>query len=340
MTRRGKKPGPPRVAGDVISPLGLGFLLKRHLDSMVMRGLSVRTLGARRFNVNRFIDFCGERSVTEAKDVTRGVVDRYQHHVFAKTTIAGAQLSFRSQCELLLAVKQFFRWCAEEHVVLFDPAASMRLPKRERRLPRFVLTHEEAERILAVPDVATPLGLRNRAILEVLYSTGIRRAELLHLAVEDLDLGRGTLFVRLGKGRKDRVVPIGERAAVWVKKYIDDVRPSHAPDEAVTTLFVSLDGDGLSGNRLSELVKRAIDKSGVEKKGSCHMFRHTAATLMLEGGADIRFIQAMLGHELLSTTEIYTKVAIRKLQEVHAETHPSAKMERAHVGEDNDEPRR
>jgi integrase/recombinase XerD len=338
MTRRGKRPGPPRIAGDVVTPLGLGFLLKRHLDSLVVRGLSERTVRARRFNANLFITFCGERSITEAKDVTRSVVERYQHHVFAHKTVEGAPLSFRSQCELLLAVKAFFRWASEDHVVLFDPAASMRLPKRERRLPRFVLTHAEAERVLAVPDLATSLGVRNRAILEVLYSTGIRRAELLHLVIEDLDAARGTLFVREGKGRKDRVVPIGERAIAWVKKYIDDVREAHAPDEAQRALFVTIDGDPLSGNRLSELVKRTIDASGVEKHGSCHMFRHTAATLMLEGGADIRYIQAMLGHELLSTTEIYTKVAIRKLQEVHAETHPSAKMERAHVDKDTDEP--
>lgn len=337
MSRRGKKTGPPRIAGDVTSPLGLGILLKRHLDSLVMRGLAERTVRSRRFNVNAFIDFCGERSITEVGDVSRGVVERYQHHVFQKATATGAQLSFRSQCELLIAVKNFFSWAALEHVVLADPAAFLRLPKRERRLPRHVLTHEEAERVLAVPDVTTPLGIRDRAILEVLYSTGIRRSELLHLVIEDLDFARGTLFVQLGKGRKDRVVPIGERAIAWVQKYQDDVRPSHAPDEAQRALFVTLDGDRLSGNRLSELVKRAVDGSGVEKKGSCHMFRHTAATLMLEGGADIRFIQALLGHELLSTTEIYTKVAIRKLQEVHKETHPSAKMERARLDDHGEE---
>ncbi len=337
MSRRGKKPMPPRIAGDVTSPLGLGSLLKRHLDSIVMRGLAERTVRSRRFNVNAFIDFCGERSIAVVKDVTRGVVERYQHHVFQKATAKGAQLSFRSQCELLIAVKAFFSWAAEEHVVLADPAASMRLPRRERRLPRHVLTHEEAERILAVPNVTTPLGIRDRAILEVLYSTGIRRSELLHLVIEDLDLARGTLFVGLGKGRKDRVVPIGERAIAWVRKYQEDVRPSHAPDEAQRALFVTLDGDRLSGNRLSDLVKCAVDASGVEKKGSCHMFRHTAATLMLEGGADIRFIQALLGHELLSTTEIYTKVAIRKLQEVHKETHPSAKMERARLDDHSEE---
>lgn len=335
MAKRGRPPGPPTIAGDVTSALGLGALLARHLDAMRVRGLADKTVRSRRFNVNAFIDFCAARDITSARDVTRPVVERYQHHVFVHRTKDGELLSFRSQCELLLAVKAFFRWLIEENLVLADPAAFMKLPKREKRLPRYALTHEEAERVLAVPDVTTSIGIRDRAILEVLYSTAIRRAEILRLAVDDLDQARATLLVRLGKGRKDRTVPIGERAIAWVKKYLDDVRKELVVDPDEHALFVSLDGGPLSSNRLSELVKRAIDASGIGKKGSCHLFRHTAATLMLERGADIRFIQAMLGHELLSTTEIYTRVAIRKLQEVHAETHPSAKMERVH--DDNEQ---
>lgn len=338
MAKRGKPASPPRIAGDVDSAFGLGSLLKKHLDALVVRGLSDKTIRSRRFNMNGFIDFCEAREISQARDVTRAIVGRYQHHVFAHRTKDGEPLSFRSQCELLLAVKAFFRWLIEENLVLADPAASMRLPKREKRLPRFVLTHEEAERVLAVPDVTTSIGIRDRAILEVLYSTGIRRAELMHLCVEDLDAGRSVLAVRLGKGRKDRTVPIGERALAWVKKYLDDVRPLFCVDDSEHALFVSLDGAVLSNNRLSQLVKLAVDASGVPKKGSCHLFRHTAATLMLDGGADIRFIQAMLGHELLSTTEIYTRVAIRKLQEVHAETHPSAKLERAARDDDDSSP--
>jgi integrase/recombinase XerD len=334
MARRGRPPSPPTIAGDVTNALGLGALLVRHLDALRVRGLADKTVRSRRFNVNAFIDFCAAREITSARDVTRPVVERYQHHVVVHRTKDGELLSFRSQCELLLAVKAFFRWLIEENLVLADPAAFMKLPKREKRLPRYVLTHEEAERVLAVPDVTTSIGVRDRAILEVLYSTAIRRNEVLHLAVDDLDQARGTLLVRLGKGKKDRTVPIGERAIAWVKKYLDDVRKELVIDPDEHALFVSLDGGPLSSNRLSELVKRAIDASGVGKKGSCHLFRHSAATAMLERGADIRFIQAFLGHELLSTTEIYTRVAIRKLQEVHAETHPSAKMGRVHTDDD------
>ena len=333
--RRGKPAGPPRIAGGVDDPLALGSLLLNHLDALTILGRSAKTVRSRRFNMNLFIDFCGERDIQQARDVSRVVVERYQRHVFLHKTREGAPLSFRSQCELLLAVKAFFRWAIEEQRMLVDPAAWMRLPRREKRLPGAVLTHEEAEAVLNVPDVTTSKGIRDRAILEVFYSTAIRRNELLHLAVDGIDHARGTLFVRNGKGRKDRVVPIGERALAWVKKYLDEVRGLLVVDDNEKTLFVSLDGGPLSSNRLSDLVKGCIDASAIGKKGSCHLLRHTAATLMLEGGANIRFIQALLGHELLLTTEIFTRVAIKKLQEVHAATHPSAKL--AHVAAVDDE---
>ena len=165
-------------------------------------------------------------------------------------------------------------------------------------------------------------------MLEVLYSTGIRRSELAHLSVSDVDPGRGTLLVRQGKGRKDRMVPIGARALAWVGRYLDRARPGSAADPDDGTLFLTADGTGLSPDRLTQLVRDHIRASGVGKDGSCHLFRHTCATLMLEGGADIRCIQAMLGHAELSTTAIYTQVSIRTLQAVHAATHPAAEPRR------------
>jgi len=333
---RGKAAQPPRIAGDVVNDRGLGRLLIQHLDEMAMIGRAVRTIGGRRFNLNAFIDFCGERGVVVVSDITRDLVERYQRHVSLHKVRDGSPLSFRSQCELLLAVKAFFVWCCERHLVVVNPAASLKLPRRERRLPKAVLTHDEVELVLTSINIDTASGLRDRAMIEVLYSTGIRRSELRHLKVDDVDAARATLFVSNGKGRKDRFVPIGERALAWLKRYLEEVRRPLVLDDNERALFVSLDGGAISNNRLSEIVKQAIDGSGVDKRGSCHMFRHTAATLMLEAGADIRYIQAMLGHSLLSTTEIYTKVGIAKLQQVHRATHPSAKLAR-HVDEQEPE---
>jgi len=161
-------------------------------------------------------------------------------------------------------------------------------------------------------------------MIEVLYSTGIRRSELAGLAVFDIDQDRHTLLVRQGKGRKDRMVPIGERALIWVDRYLAEVRHVHAIEPDDGSLFLTVDGTRFSLDRLTQLVRGYVERSGVNKQGACHLFRHTLATLMLEGGADIRYVQQMLGHADISTTQIYTQVSIRHLQAIHAATHPAA----------------
>jgi integrase/recombinase XerD len=191
------------------------------------------------------------------------------------------------------------------------------------RLPRDVLTAAEAERILAQPDIHEPIGLRDRAILETLYSTGMRRLELVSLKVWDLDLERATATIRQGKGKKDRIIPLGHRAAQWIRKYLDDARPQLASEPDDKTVFLSNAGEPLALDYLTEVVREYVEAANLGKHGACHLFRHTMATLMLEGGADIRFIQAMLGHADLKTTQIYTHVVIRQLQEIHRATHPA-----------------
>jgi integrase/recombinase XerD len=196
--------------------------------------------------------------------------------------------------------------------------------------------------VLMQPDIHDVLGLRDRAILETFYSTGMRRLELATLKLWDLDLERATATIRLGKGKKDRFIPLGDRAAAWIAKYIVESRPKLVSEPDDKTVFLSNAGEPFSLDHLSDLVRVYVDASGIGKRGACHLFRHTMATLMLEGGADIRFIQAMLGHADLKTTQIYTHVAIRQLQEIHRATHP-AKLERrkreiadALAGDDND----
>jgi integrase/recombinase XerD len=221
-------------------------------------------------------------------------------------------------------LRVWFKWMARQHHILHNPASELEMPKIGFRLPKAV---SEAEQILAQPKIHGPLGLRDRAILETFYSTGMRRVELANLKLWDTDAERGTITIRQGKGKKDRVIPLGDRAALWVRKYIQDGRPHLAVDPDDGTVFLSNAGEPLALDYLTELVRGYVEASGISKRGACHMFRHTCATLMLEGGADIRFIQAMLGHAKLETTQIYTHVAIRQLQEIHRATHP-AKLER------------
>lgn len=195
------------------------------------------------------------------------------------------------------------------------------------RLPKAVLTAAEAEQVMQQTNIHDPLGLRDRAILETFYLTGMRRLELVNLTLWDLDLERATVAIRQGKGKKDRIIPLGDRTALWVRKYLDEARPQLVSEPDDRTVFLSNAGEPLSLDYLTEMVRGYVDAANVGKRGACHLFRHTMATLMLEGGADIRFIQAMLGHADLKTTQIYTHVAIRQLQEIHRATHP-AKLER------------
>lgn len=262
------------------------------------------------------------------QEVTKPILDRYQRHLFHMRKANGKPLSFSSQLQRLTPVRAYFNWLTRQNVLLWNPASEIELPRQEKRLPKHVLTIDDAERVMDVPDVRDAIGLRHRAILETLYSTGIRRMEVMNLLVYDLDAERGTLMVRQGKGKKDRMVPIGERAIGWIARYVSDARPQLAmpPDEGV--LFLTQEGDSLSPNRLTQLVRDYVNAAEVGKTGACHQWRHTCATPMLEGGADIRYIQEMLGHVELSTTQIYTQVSIRRLKAVHALTHPSAKMDR------------
>ena len=223
----------------------------------------------------------------------------------------------------LLAVKQFLRWATRMHVTSCDVGAALELPRRPQHLPRAVLSVSEVEQVLAAPDLADPIGLRDRAILETFYSTGMRRMELITLQLPDVDAERGVVCIREGKGKKDRVVPIGERALDWIQRYVDEVRPRHAVEPDPGNVFLTRRGKPLRSNRLTELVHRYMNAAGLAKTGSCHLFRHTMATLMLENGADVRYLQALLGHAQLSTTELYTRVSIAQLKAVHQRTHPA-----------------
>ena len=307
-------------------PGTLGGLVLEYLGDLEVRGYSWHSIRSRKAHLRYFVVWCDERGIVRPGEVSLGVLERYRRWLYAYRKDNGRRLSFRSQNDRLASVRRFFRWLVRRGDLEWSPAEQLELPRVERRLPRAVLTAEEAERVLAQPDLGTPLGVRDRAILEVLYSTGIRRQELVDLDVYSVDFEGGTLMVRQGKGKKDRLIPIGERALAWLEKYMEEVRPELAMEPDEGRLFLTTHRKPFSPERMSLLVRQYVEQAEIGKKGACHLFRHTMATLMLEGGADIRFIQAMLGHADISTTQIYTRVAIRKLKEIHELTHPGARL--------------
>jgi len=303
-----------------------------HLVWLASHGYAPATLTGRRHHLVAMSAFFAEREVTDPIKVTPNLLDSYQRHLFHHKKRDGKPLSFRTQAQRLIPVKGFFAWLARMGTIPYDPAASLVLPKTEHRLPEAVLSVDEVEAVLAGPDTTTALGIRDRAILEVFYSTAIRRMELIGLRVSDVDHARGTLFVRQGKGGRDRYVPIGERACRWVERYCDDARPVLARRVDADTLFLTTNGGPLACDVLSRTVTAYVTAGAPAKHGSCHLFRHTAATLMLDAGADVRYVAEMLGHAKLETTMTYTRVSLAKLREVHAATHPAERAGRTHAG--------
>lgn len=328
--RPGKKPGALRVAGDPETPGGFRGYLVEFIAWTAARQYSAMTVKARRIETGYFIDWCEERSIRRPDEVTRALLERYRQHIFLyRRKTDGAPLSHQTQSKRLISVRAFFQWMARQHHLLYNPASELELPRQQQRLPRHILSVVEVEQVLNACDTTEPLGLRDRAMLEALYSTGMRRAELTSLRTDAVDLNRGTVFIRQGKGNKDRVVPIGERACRWIERYVFEVRPALIDVEDDGVLFLAKHGEGMQAKQLSVIVRGAIAAANLERfqdthpNAACHLLRHACATHMLENGADIRYIQALLGHADLSTTEVYTRVSIQQLKAVHEKTHPA-----------------
>ena len=308
---------------NLADPQGMYCLVQIYLQFMQVKNYAESTIVGREFYLFTFLEWAGQRDLIRPSEITKPILERYQRNLFHYRKKNGEPLSFQNQYNQLVAIRAWFKWLAKQNHILYNPASEIELPKLEKRLPKAILTEGEAENVLNQVDMNAEMGLRDRAILEVLYSTGIRRMELINLKVQEIDPERGTLLVRQGKGKRDRMIPIGERALLWIDKYLNDLRPELACGRDEGRMFLSRYGEAISPNGLTSLVRNYIDKANIGKRGSCHLFRHTMATLMLENGADIRFIQAMLGHVKLDTTEIYTQVSIKKLKEIHTLTHPA-----------------
>jgi integrase/recombinase XerD len=323
--RKGTENPAGRAAGKAVET-PMATAVADHLSWLAVHGYSPATLTVRRHYLGYLVHFLSEVGIDAPGEVTYPALESYQRHLYHLRKANGAPLSFATQAQRLIPVKSFFSWLAKSGVVAVDPAAGIVLPKRPHRLPEATLTAAEAEAVLAGPDISTPLGLRDRAILEVFYSTAIRRAELGSLRMWDIDTDRATVFVRQGKGAKDRHVPIGKRALSWIDTYVREVRGQlvRFPDDGV--LFLSASGAPLCMDWTSRMVRAHVAAGVPTKRGSCHLFRHTAATLMLEAGADIRYVGEMLGHSKLETTQVYTHVSIDKLRQVHAATHPAERQ--------------
>lgn len=318
--------GPPGRVETPQDVRGLNAALRRYLEHRAVLGSTAAGLWSMEYKLRQFIGWAEERGVTHPGQVSRQVIERYQRWLYHYRKANGEPLSVTSRRTRVVPLKGFFRWLTREGEIPANPAADIDLPRMIYRLPRGVLSATEVERVLALADTTSVLGLRDRALLEVFYATGMRRLELANLALGDIDAERGVVLIRQGKGRRDRLIPMGERALHWVAQYLEQARPALAWNADEKAIFLGREGQSVHPAWLTQLVRGYIKRAELGKHGSCHLLRHTMATLMLEGGADIRFVQAMLGHAELSTTQIYTHVAVTQLQRVHARTHPGSRL--------------
>ena len=298
-------------------------LRDKYRDHLLARNYAKKTVNAHVFYLNRFFAWLRETGTKELAGVTREIVRAYQTHLFEEINAhTGRPNTVTYQNMGLQTVKTFFRFLVENDYLASDPAKGIVYARTPHRLPRSILTQSEAKKVLHAPDTKTVLGYRDRTILEVLYSTGIRKEELNNLLLEDIDYNDGIIRINQGKGKKDRVVPAGKIACRYLENYIKAVRPSLARNPYNNHLFLSLRGNRLSKNMVWEIVKSCSRKAGIKKTISPHSFRHTCATLMLRNRANIRHVQEMLGHASLDSTQIYAAVSITDLKEVHARCHP------------------
>lgn len=309
------------------APDSLAAWIRRYVTHLETQHRSVADQRTRRSRLAHFYAWCIERGIERPQEVTHAHVERFQRHLFLYRKANGAPMAVNGQRIALFTLEMFFRWLVRQGVMQSNPAADLELPRRTEDL-REPLTLAEMETVLALPDLQTPEGLRDRACLELFYATGIRRVELANLIRSDIDHQRGTLHVRLGKGKKDRFVPVGERGLAWIDKYEREARPVLLSDPNERHLFLNQYGQPLSPDGLSWRVRDYFKLAGIEKRGACHLFRHTMATAMLDNGADIRHVQEILGHAQITSTQRYTHVSIARLHAVHAATHPAARLER------------
>lgn len=301
------------------------FLVCQFIEHIKVTGYSTRSQGDYPVHLKFFLNFLRGQDAATAADVTPETIHQYQMDLYRQTW-KGRPLSLSTQYVRISVIKTFFRYLFKRGCVLADPTVNIEQPKRPKNLPKGILTVREVNRVLNQPDVDRPLGLRDRAILELLYSTGIRNSELRNAAVQDVDIRNQELRIRQGKGLKDRVVPVGEVAAGYLDVYVRNGRPrllnGRGEGRAGHLLFVSVGGRRITAANLITLVGKYARRAGVKKRITPHSFRHTCATHMLKGRASLRHVQELLGHRSIATTQIYTHVEISDLKKEHQRCHP------------------
>jgi integrase/recombinase XerD len=298
-------------------------LVDRFLDYLsVERGLSRHTLEAYRRDLLRYVEFLRERGIQDPLQAGEADIAEFLGHLSSSEYAPGRRYMASSVARTLAAVRSFHRFLVREGDSSADPAELVTRPRVPRNLPK-PLTVDEMTALLEAPGEDGPVAIRDAAILETLYGAGLRISELVALDVDDIDLEEGSLRA-FGKGSKERVVPLGRYAVKALKQYLTRSRPALAAQRSRAALFLNQRGGRLTRQGCTNIVKKMARRAGLRKRVTPHMLRHSFATHLLEGGADVRVVQELLGHASVATTQVYTLVTERMLREVYLTSHPRA----------------
>jgi integrase/recombinase XerD len=298
-------------------------LVDKFMDYLsVERGLSRHTLEAYRRDLLRYVRFLADQGITDPIRAGEADIAGFLGHLSASEYAPGRRYMASSVARTLAAVRSFHRFLVREGDTPADPAELVTRPRVPRNLPK-PLTVEEMSALLEAPGEDGPAAIRDAAILETLYGAGLRISELVALDVDDIDLEEGSLRA-FGKGSKERVVPLGRYAVRALKKYLTRSRPSMAAQRSRAALFLNQRGGRITRQGCTNIVKKMAKRAGLRKRVTPHMLRHSFATHLLEGGADVRVVQELLGHASVATTQVYTLVTGKMLREVYLTSHPRA----------------
>ena len=291
--------------------------IKDFKKQLKARGYAENTIRWYSSYLDMFMQYLFKRNINDLRSVTKQIINDYHERVMSEP------IAMESKATRIRPVKRLFEYLADSHKLLINPIEGIVETSRKNRKPGTVLTLDEMKRLLKQPNMSLNTGIRDRAVMEVMYSTGIRINELECLEVYHVDINDNALYIRKGKGKKQRVVPIGKKVALYLKEYLVNIRPHYAvknPKER--SLFLTHSGRPLTGNNIRVFLRKYRIQAGIKKRVSPHTFRRTCATHLLQQGVDIRYIQELLGHKSLKTTQVYTKVMPVDIKETHDKTHP------------------
>ena len=293
--------------------------MERWIDSYlnyitVEKGLSVNTLDSYNGDLVRYANFLEGMGIDEIRETSKLEVMAYL------LSLRKQGLSTKTVARSISVLRGFYRWLSDEGVLRGNPLEDMESPRTTRSLPE-VLSLDEVESLLNQPDPSNPIGMRDKAMLELLYATGLRVSELTNLVLNDINVEAVYLIV-LGKGARQRIVPMGQGALLWLRRYLEGPRKKLLGNKRSRLAFVSQWGKGMTRQGFWKIMKKYTLMAGIRKKISHHTLRHSFASHLLEGGADLRSVQSLLGHVDITTTQIYTHVTRERLKRVHARYHP------------------